>query len=138
MRKIYQTAEDKKRQGSVAERLMEAWNCDFVTAPDLSFVDGKVLDSGGRLAALVEIKTRRNASTKYPTYMLSAHKWRNALQAANEYRVPFMLVVEFTDGIYAAKIRSDYNIQKGGRYDRGDSMDVEDCVYIPMADFRKV
>ena len=138
MRKIYQTAEDKEKQMRVATHITKAWDCDFVTAPDLSYVDGKILGANGEVAALVEIKTRKNASNKYPTYMLSANKWRNALHLANEYRVPFMLVVEFTDGVYATKIKSDYLIAKGGRVDRNDSMDIEDCIYIPMSEFKRV
>lgn len=138
MRKIYQTPEDKLRQNRVAEYISEAWDCDFVAAEDLSYVDGKIIDRDGQVSALVEIKTRRNASTKYPTYMLSAYKWRNALQLANTHRVPFMLVVEFTDGIFATKMRSDYPTAAGGRLDRNDPMDIEDCIFIPMGDFRKI
>jgi hypothetical protein len=35
-------------------------------------------------------------------------------------------------------MKDNYEIKQGGRYDRGDSMDVEDCIYIPMSDFRKM
>jgi len=138
MRKIYETEADRQKEARVRQYLATAWDCDYEESPELSFVDCKLTNSDGVVAALVEIKTRTNASTKYPTYMLSAHKWRNALHMANEYRVPFMLVVQFTDGIYAAKIRNDYEIAKGGRTDRNDLMDIEDCVFIPMSDFRKV
>lgn len=138
MRKIYETELDRQKEAKVRQHLATAWNCDYKESPELSSVDCKLLNPDGSVAALVEIKTRTNASTKYPTYMLSAHKWRNALHMANEYRVPFMLVVQFTDGIYAAKIRTDYQIAKGGRTDRNDAMDIEDCIYIPMSDFRKV
>lgn len=138
MRKIYETETDRQKEFQVRQYLATAWDCDYEESPELSFVDCKLTNPDGSIAALVEIKTRTNASTKYPTYMLSAHKWRNALHMANEYRVPFMLVVQFTDGIYAAKIRNDYEIAKGGRTDRNDLMDIEDCVFIPMSDFRKV
>lgn len=138
MRRRYETDIDRQKEAVVIKHLVTAWDCDYLEAPELSFVDCKLTNPDGSVAALVEIKTRNNASTKYPTYMLSAHKWRNALHMANEYRVPFMLVVQFTDGIYAAKIRSDYQIAKGGRTDRNDLMDIEDCVFIPMSDFRKV
>lgn len=70
--------------------------------------------------------------------MLSANKWRKGLELAKAKKVPFMLVVEFTDGVFAAKLKDDYPISKGGRRDRNDAMDVEDCIYIPMSEFKKV
>lgn len=138
MRKIYESQADKERQARVGTYLTEVWDCGFVSAPDLSFVDGKLVDLEGKPIALVEIKTRKNSSTKYPTYMLSAHKWRNALQMAKDHGVPFMLIVEFTNGIFAAKLKDDYPIARGGRTDRNDAMDVEDCIYIPMSEFKEL
>jgi hypothetical protein len=105
---------------------------------ELAGVDGYLYYPDMKLAAIVEIKTRRNNYNKYPTYMLSANKWRNGLALSKEKGVPFMLVVSFLDGIYVTKMKQEYDIRQGGRYDRGDAMDVEDCVYIPMSDFRRM
>lgn len=138
MRKIYETDDDRQRQNRIALHLADKWNCTYIRSPDLHFVDGKILNSLGQIAAFVEIKFRNNASNKYPTYMLSAAKWRKALELAGTKKVPFMLVVEFTDGIYATKVKDSYPIAKGGRVDRNDPKDIEDCIYIPMAEFKKV
>lgn len=137
MRKIYETDLDRQHQSEVGEYLERAWNCTFRASKALANVDG-ALFCGDEIQAVVEIKNRRNDSTKYPTYMLSAYKWRCALEISKEYGVPFMLVVKFTDGVFAAKLKDDYPIKTGGRYDRGDAMDVEDCIYIPMEEFKKV
>jgi hypothetical protein len=138
MRKIYETEIDRQNESNVARYLETAWNCTFKKSVALSNIDGEVFGPDGRLAALIEIKKRLNSSTRYPTLLLSANKWRNALRLSEECCVPFMLVVEFTDGIFVTKIKKEYPVQKGGRYDRGDSMDLEDCVYIPMSDFKRV
>ena len=80
----------------------------------------------------------KNAKNKAPTYMLSAQKWRKGLEIAAESGVPFMLIVEFTDGIYGARLRKDYPISIGGRFDRGDAKDIEECIYIPLIEFKKM
>lgn len=138
MRKIYETDKDRENQLRVSKYLEDTWGCLFKKAIDLVAVDGAVFTYDNELAALIEIKTRRNPSNRYPTYMLSAHKWKRGLDLANEYQVPLMLVVEFTDGVYATKLKNNYSVSKGGRTDRGDLMDIEDCIYIPMNEFRKV
>jgi hypothetical protein len=138
MRKIYETETDRQNESKVAKYLETAWNCTFKKSVELSSIDGAVFGPDDKLAALIEIKKRFNSSTRYPTLLLSANKWRSALRLSEESGVPFMLVVEFTDGVFVTKIKKEYPIQKGGRYDRGDSMDLEDCVYIPMSDFKRV
>lgn len=138
MRKIYETEIDRQNESKVAKYLETAWECTFRKTITLTNVDGVVFGADNKPAALVEIKKRFNASTKYPTLLLSANKWRGALGLSEEHGVPFMLVVEFTDGVFATKIKKEYPIKTGGRYDRGDKMDLEDCVYIPMSDFKRV
>jgi Holliday junction resolvase-like predicted endonuclease len=138
MRKIYESELDRQNEAKVAEYLEQVWNCKFKKTVDLECIDGVVFTSDKKLAALIEIKKRNNASNKYPTYMISAQKWRNAMELVNKYEVPCMLVVEFTNGIFATKLKNDYVIQAGGRFDRGDAKDIEECAYIPMSDFRMV
>lgn len=138
MRKIYESEKDRENQVRIAEYLTEAWDCGYIKTPPLFPVDGAIVDLTGRMIALVEIKVRSNASNKYPTYMLSAGKWREAIKMCKQENFHFMLVVEFTDGIFAAKVKDDYPIAKGGRRDRNDARDIEDCIYIPMSEFKKV
>ena len=139
MRKIYETQDDRVRQDEVRQYLEGIWNCVYVQAPTLSHIDGMLYNQDQTtLQALVEIKTRRNASNKYPTYMLSANKWRAVVELSKYHSVPFLLIVKFTDGMYAAKLKDDYPVHQGGRYDRGDAMDVENCIYIPMKEFKKI
>lgn len=138
MRKIYETEDDRQRQNRIATYIAQKWDCTYIRSPDLHFVDGKILNKLGKIAAFVEIKFRYNASNKYPTYMLSATKWHNGIELAKSKGVPLMLVVEFTDGVFAAKLKDNYPMAKGGRTDRNDAKDIEDCIFIPMQEFKKI
>jgi len=136
MRPVYETNEDREKEASVWKYLTNKYDCSYSLAPSLSQVDGFLYKADGSLAAIVEIKNRRNKKNKYPTYMLSARKWKAGIKISNHYEVPFILVVNFTDGVYFTKLTEKVSFGVGGRYDRNDSMDVEECVYIPMDKFK--
>ena len=138
MRPIYETANDRQREDEVRQYLVEKYKCNYKKTAVLSGVDGYLYYPDDRLAAVVEIKCRNNAHDKYPTYMISASKWRNAQVLAKDDGIPFILVVRFTDGVYAIKGNKDHPTAKGGRYDRGDAQDVEECMYIPLEQFKKI
>lgn len=138
MRPIYETDQDRANEQSVGKYIESVWDCTFVKSDYLTFYDGYLNDPKGLVRAYVEIKTRSNASTKYPTYMLSAAKWQQAVSWSEKTNKPFLLFVKFTDGVFGVKLKKKYKIELGGRHDRGDSADVEKCVFIPMEDFRKI
>ena len=138
MRPIYETAQDRQREDGVREYISNNYACTYIKSDRLATVDGYLYNPDQDLTAVVEIKCRNNAHNKYLTYMISAVKWRNGLQLAKDRGVIFLLVVSFTDGIYVTKVKDSYEIKQGGRYDRGDSKDIENCVYIPMSDFREM
>ena len=138
MRPIYETAQDRQREDGVREYISNNYACTYIKSDRLATVDGYLYNPDQDLIAVVEIKCRNNAHNKYPTYMISAVKWRNGLQLAKDRGVIFLLVVSFIDGVYATKVKDFYEIKQGGRYDRGDSKDIENCVYIPMSDFREM
>jgi hypothetical protein len=138
MRPIYETASDRQREDEVRQYLVETYKSKYVKSGSLAIVDGYLYYPDDKLAAVVEIKCRNNAHDKYPTYMISATKWRNARMLASDHGVTFLLVVRFTDGIYAVKGNTEYPTAKGGRYDRGDAKDVEECMYIPLEKFKKI
>ena len=138
MRPIYETAQDRQREDEVRQYLVETYKCGYEKTQTLASIDGYLKHPDDRLAAIIEIKCRNNAHDKYPTYMISATKWRNARAIAKDADIPFLLVVRFTDGIYAVRGNVDYPTAKGGRYDRGDAKDTEECMYIPLDKFKKI
>lgn len=136
MRPLYETEEDRAKEQSVLEYISETYSCGYQSTPHLSCVDAFLTGSDGELLAAIEIKTRKNIKDKYPTYMLSARKWRSGLELANQYKIPLILAVKFTDGLYYTQLTENVAFGVGGRYDRNDSMDIEQCVYIPMEKFK--
>lgn len=135
-RPIYETEADKAKERTVQQHITAKIDCLFQEAPVHDNLDGYLYHPDGNLGAVVEIKVRTNRSTTYDTYMLSAYKWRNGLHKAKTLEVPFLLVVKFADGVYYTVVKDDYPVSQGGRYDRNDRMDVENCVFIPMDSFK--
>lgn len=138
MRPIYETPQDRENEASVRDRICELYNCKCRQSVELSSVDGMLVDKDDNGVAIIEIKTRRNAHDKYPTYMLSANKWRSGMKIAEHYRLPFLLFVKFTDGIFYTKLKKHYETARGGRTDRLDPYDQEECIYIDMNNFRRM
>ena len=101
-------------------------------------VDAVISDVEDIIVALVEIKTRRNASDKYPTYMLGAAKADMMMGIADSMGALPLLMVKFTDGIFLTKIKDGFERKHGGRYDRGDALDIEECIFIPMGKLRQL
>lgn len=95
---------------------------------------GEGLD--GSLEAIFEVKCRTTPRKKYPTYMLSLMKFSKMVDISEATGKPAYLVVSWTDGIYLFRVcRADMmllDIKAGGRKDRGDPMDIEPCIFIPV------
>lgn len=147
MRPIYETEADRSRQHEVATYIETNYNCRFIPNPPLDPIDGTFVErtddcpeyeNHARAIAGVEIKTRKNPSNKYPTYLLSEFKWKAAKDYTETYAVPCLLAVQFTDGVFVTKLRDGYAVAPGGRIDRNDPKDIEMCVYIPMEEFKKI
>ena len=89
----------------------------------------------------IEFKARNHNRLKYPTLLLSLHKWmtlhhyvRNGFAA--------WLCVQWQDGLYymvinnVSKIGCEY--RSGGRTDRNIEGDIEPCVFIPVTKFKRL
>jgi len=84
---------------------------------------------------LIELKTRRNNYSAYPTTMIPMNKIRTGLKDEKKKMAFFF---NFTDGLYCWHYDEDeYLIQKGGRWDRGVE-EIKDYAYIPIDKLIKV
>lgn len=137
-RPTYETAADLSRERHVIARAAEAWGAAPRKLPksyglDFAFVRGRVV------VAWAEVKVRTYSASAFPTYMLSLHKWTRGREWSRATRVPFILVVRFTDAIlYTVTDDSPPAVQFAGRADRGDWQDAEPCVMLPMTNFRRL
>ena len=137
MRPVYENEFDRSNEEYIKDYLEANGEFTYEKSDPFAPIDGLLLREGKPVAA-IEIKARTNASDKYPTYMISASKANSMLQISWEDNIMPLLVVRFTDGVFAVVIRKGYEKRLGGRYDRNDSYDVEPCVYIPMTEFKRL
>jgi hypothetical protein len=138
MRPVYENKEDSKREADVAKILEKSWKCDLIKMPPKSPFD-YAAKRGKLIEAIVEIKTRTNTFQKYPTYMISAEKVCACMQRSIYLRVPFYLVVQFTDGVYYwSSNQEGFTLDVGGRTERGDTLDLEMVCHIPIDHFKRL
>ena len=131
MRPIYETSENRKSEQAVADLLASAWKTSILKLPKLAKIDRLVV-ADGNVRAWLEIKCRYNRMDAYPTYMISAHKIKDGLALSEATKIPFILVVSWSDGVRWTKVESMYPTRSGGRVDRGDAQDIELVCDIPL------
>lgn len=137
MRPQYENSSSVARELEIAAKFCNIFDCTYEQYPPLHPVNGKFVKNG-KVQAIVEIKVRNNASDKYPTLMLSSAKHKKGLDWAHKENAPFLLVIKFTNGLFMANVKTEYEESIGGRKDRDDPMDIERCVYIPISQFRQL
>lgn len=96
-----------------------------------------VLAKDGKARIAVEIKTRRNPSHQYPTFMISKQKY-DALYALSKKGLRTGILVQWTDRLGYVSVPVEHTTRMGGRYDRGDSKDIETVVHIDVKKFETV
>ena len=125
---IYETEADRANESGVFGTIAKKGTVPFFYS----------LPEDGSRGALVEVKKRNNAHNRYPTYMLSANKHRNLIDISTTQNIPALLFVGFTDGVYATKLKPEYPTGQGGRYDRNNPYDIENCIYIALDEFKQI
>lgn len=131
----YEAPEDRENELAAIGHLCREWNCGAQKLP-VSYCVDFALVRNGRIFAWAEVKCRTNPSNHYPTYMIALNKIIAARRLVEGSVGFFILVVQFTDGLFHWR---DYGnrlaIQFGGREDRGDWQDKEPVAMIPMSEF---
>jgi hypothetical protein len=138
MRPIYETPDNRSNEHAVAVVFAGVSQCELVRLAPLSAWD-YTFTRGGVPVAFVEVKCRKNASTKYADYMISASKVDELAKAANTANVAGVLLVQWHDRLGWLRIdtidRGKLRYGTGGRFDRNDSLDVERVVFFPVNAF---
>ena len=142
MRPVYETEKDRKMEQAIINELSDAWKIFYQKLPIKHRLDFALLDDKKAVIAWAEVKRRDNDSTTYDTYMLSLDKYMSGMKLFKLTGLPFYMVVKFSDGLYYCEVSllsyAQLNISFGGRTDRGDSQDVEPCIYFDSNLFKKV
>lgn len=136
MRPLYERQEDLDREWMAVQEFCNHAAAIPVKLPIEARAD-YMLFRGRDAKAIVEIKCRKNRRTAYPTYMISKSKY-DALCQWQSMGFYVALVVNWEDDIGYVSIPVDHEIGKGGRWDRGDPMDVEPVVLISVDKFKTI
>lgn len=137
---MYETAADLANQAELLNRVGAKWECQWRSTPKAYAFDA-VLTRRGRVAAFAEVKCRNVTSDKYPTYILSAHKWRDLVSFSKATKVPTLLLIGYSDGVVrwlAVDGEVPFKVIVGGRKDRGDEQGVEPMVEIENSEFKRL
>jgi hypothetical protein len=118
----------------VAGAIERHYGLEAVKLPDNSRVDF-LMHRDGTAQSVIEIKCRNVSSAKYETLMLSKGKYYALLDWADK-GFKAALVVRWTDGIGVCPVPVEHTLGTGGRTDRGDALDIESVVHIPIDRFR--
>ena len=136
-RPTYERQADRERQAEAIAVIERAWGCS--AAPTKAFYPFDYALKRRSIVAWAEVKCRTNEHSRYPTYMLSLHKWKDGLHYESTTGLPFLIVVSFTDGVfYHQPSKGSPSFDIGGRQDRGDAADMEPCVFIPIQQFKRI
>jgi hypothetical protein len=134
VRWYHQTEEDLRREREVAAVVERAFDLKAIKLPDYTRVDF-LLHRDGVAKSVIEIKCRNVSSDRYDTYMVSKGKY-NALLGWVDMGFKAALVVRWTDAIGIVRVPIDHTEGVGGRTDRGDALDIEAVVHIPIDRFK--
>lgn len=139
VRQTYETAVDVDNERSVADQFERKWGAKFIKLRRLAPVDFAIVRDG-TVVGWAEVKCRKHEMGKYPTLILSADKAMSIMGRVEHSGLPCFLCVRFSDGLAFVAMKDEYlsRISIKGRNDRGDDDDMEPCIEVPIADFRRV
>jgi hypothetical protein len=130
-----ETPLDLEREKEAARRIEAAWRVRVTKLSEIAYRIDWAIDQNDRLVAWGEFKCR---AKRYDTLMISASKWLHGLDLANASRRPFLLFVQWPDGLHWHRAKAEeLSILLGGN-SRGQNGDIEPCIHIPADRFRLV
>jgi hypothetical protein len=130
----FTSAMDRQHEREVSELISRVWKCELRPFGPLCAVDWYAIRDG-RLAAILELKSRSHDSGKYPTVFLNVRKWFALYMGSIGLNVPAFFVVRFQDGvrwISLAEIDARQHQMGGCRKIVKSHTDIEPIIHIPV------
>lgn len=135
----YESKLDLENQRLAIERYCSAKGFGFSSIVRRTYSADYYLLLEGKIAGVVEYKRRHYEREEFKDLLLSVKKWRACREHAKYLRVPFILLVEWDDGLYRyVDTGRNVPVSFKGRTDRNDPADLEPCVMIPVIWFERV
>lgn len=135
---LYETETDLMTEREIIDKFCLSHNWVARKNPCPAYqLDFSILRTGDELIGMAEVKRRHFKSAGYSGLMLSLHKWVE-LKKYSDLGLRTFIVVGFDDGVfeyqYVGAVLPAYFKGRRGR----DPSDLEPCIFIPIADFKKV
>ena len=137
---LFSNASDQASELETRQILGYLWDCEIKPFGQLSPVDFFAVREGS-LVAVLELKTRSHASSKYPTVFLNLRKWGSLMLYHLGLDCPAFYVVRFTDGFRYINITSvDASKMKitGTKHIVKSHTDIEPIILVPVKDMEPV
>jgi hypothetical protein len=138
-RPLYESSEDRSREQEVAKLVEERWGVVAQKMPMRYEFDYMLMRSSpSRQVAIMEVKCRLK---KYDTLLISMQKVVTMQMYHQQFNVPAVLAVSWPNEepmytLLEPARTSKYEVEWGGRDDRGDDQDKEPVIHIPVEHFR--
>lgn len=103
-----------------------------------SIFDYWICNEKGKITDMIELKSRRNDATKYPTQLIGMNKYLRALKEIRENGVDVWFCFKLTCGLYIYKVnpKDQFKTIFTGNYYRGDKTD--ELILIPNTFLTKI
>jgi hypothetical protein len=139
-RDVYERENDIINEMVVAQLIAAKYNVSVEKTDKLESFDWRIINRNGSLGGLLEIKCRSYDSKDHRTLLLSKKKWDSGIALAKKLNAPFYVAASFNGEVrwINACSMKHVRVERGGRTDRNDAMDMETCVHIPIRAMRKV
>ena len=133
-----ETEEDLRHETDAAKAVANKFGYTVTKLSESLYHIDWVISKDSEIRAVGEFKRRNNSMNAYPTLLLSAAKWKTGWDYADMFGVPFILFVEWHEGLFYLKAeRSSVKFGVGGN-SRGQNGDFEPLVHLNIADFVKI
>ena len=151
-----ETRQNLEDEESARKRLSEAWRCQILKLrPALYYVDWALYrtprsqnqhrEVKQELAGWAEYKRRSGPSTKYELWQVSHAKWMHLKWLSERSLVPFMLALEWDDGLFFASWThvsgATYpmtTMVNDSREEGRQDGDLEPAIAIPRTEFKRL
>lgn len=138
VRPMYETTEDLKREERALQLFSNRFGLEWKKIRRLdSYTPDATFWRDDERVGVGEVKCRTFEIGRYPTYLISKAKIDSIVE--RWHPVPMVLIVSWVNEtawtLATFEQIEKWEVQRGGRTDRGDDMDIEDCYMIPIDKF---
>jgi hypothetical protein len=128
-----ETAKDRANEQAMKENLERRRYTVYKLIVKGSHEGEFMLMHGDQLRFWVEYKRRYNHSSKYKTFMVALAKWQVLKRYAEDTGRPAFFIIEYDNETLVYEVTGEApGVDWGGREDRGNPLDKEPMVFIPV------